>query len=127
MPNAKGSLHSYGPCSWRELGTSGTMDTYAARLRPEFGSTVHFRPPVVDDAASGLRTIDPAVLELCKMKPLGHELLLSGGLKKLLELLVMERNSSPLRNRAPASPLRVYSEILQHCGPRITVTPPILV
>ena len=126
MPNAKGSLHSYGPCSWRELGTSGTMDTYAARLRPEFGSTVHFRPPVVDDAASGLRTIDPAVLELCKMN-WGTSSCFLGGLKKLLELLVMERNSSPLRNRAPASPLRVYSEILQHCGPRITVTPPILV
>ena len=126
MPNAKGSLHSYGPCSWRELGTSGTMDAYAARLRPEFGSTVHFRPPVVDDAASGLRTIDPAVLELCKMN-WGTSSCFLGGLKKLLELLVMERNSSPLRNRAPASPLRVYSEILQHCGPLITVTPPILV
>ena len=102
------------------------MDTYAARLRPEFGSAVHFRPPVVDDAASGLRTIDPAVLELCKMN-WGTSSCFLGGLKKLLELLVMERNSSPLRNRAPASPLRVYSEILQHCGPLITVTPPILV
>ncbi|CAE7391606.1 unnamed protein product [Symbiodinium sp. CCMP2592] len=68
----------------RELDPSGQMDGYAARLRSEFGSRAQLRAAVVDETASGLAMVDPAVFEALQMRALGHKLLLVRGLKKLL-------------------------------------------
>lgn len=68
----------------RELDPSGQMDAYAPRLRSEFGSRAQLRAAVVDETASGLAMVDPAVFEALQMRALGHKLLLVRGLKKLL-------------------------------------------
>ncbi|CAE7286157.1 unnamed protein product [Symbiodinium sp. CCMP2456] len=85
---AHGEAHGEAPDDMaaflRELDPSGQMDSYAPRLRTEFGSRAQLRAAVVDEAASGLAMVDPAVFEALQMRALGHKLLLVRGLKKLL-------------------------------------------
>ncbi|CAE7322975.1 unnamed protein product [Symbiodinium microadriaticum] len=67
----------------RELDPTGQMDQYAERLRSEFASRTQLRAAIVDEKASGLAMVDPAVFEALQMRALGHKLLFVRGLKKL--------------------------------------------